>query len=288
MLEIAHILPNAWCGAFKERVDDVSLRPGESGPAALPLLAADETPPFLVLNAGAASPFLLIGDHAGRAIPRRLGQLGLQAPDLDRHIAWDIGVADLGAALARSMDACFISQRFSRLVIDCNRDPARADSIVEVSDRTAIPGNAGLSAADRQARRAAVFDPYHARIAAELDDRAGRGLATTLVALHSFTPTMDGSDRPWRYGVLHLNDSPFSREALARLRQEPEGPMVGDNQPYQMNQVDYSVPAHAHSRGHDYLELEVRQDLLSAPAGVAQIADRLPAVLRDALAAVSV
>ena len=261
--------------------------PDETAPVAPPLLAADEAPPFRVLNAGAASPFLLIGDHAGREIPRRLEQLGLQAPDLDRHIAWDIGVADLGAALAQSLNACFISQRFSRLVIDCNRDPGRVDSIVKVSDGSVIPGNAGLSDADRLARRAAIFDPYHARIAAELDDRAARGLPTTLIALHSFTPAMDGSDRPWRYGVLHLHDSPFSRAALARLRQEPEGPMVGDNQPYQMDQVDYSVPAHAHSRGHDYLELEVRQDLLSVPAGVAQIADRLPAVLRDALAAVS-
>lgn len=259
-----------------------------TGTDGLDLLAPDETPPFRVLRAGASSPFLFIGDHAGREIPRRLGDLGLSGEDLERHIAWDIGVADLGAALSASLDACFISQRFSRLVIDCNRDPVRTDSIVEMSDRTRIPGNEALTPGARLARRKAVFDPYHARIAAELDDRKARGIPTTLIALHSFTPAMDGSDRPWRYGVLHLHDSPYSRAALARLQQEPEGPMVGDNQPYQMDKVDYSVPAHAHSRGHDYLELEVRQDLLSAPAGVAQIADRLPAVFLDALAAVSV
>src|SRR5205085_648229 len=106
-------------------------------------------------------------------IPAALGDLGLSPADLGRHIAWDIGVADLGPALAEALDAPFISQRYSRLVIDCNRDPSRADSICEISDGTTVPANVGLGPAGREARIEAIFSPYHAAIARLLDERAG-------------------------------------------------------------------------------------------------------------------
>ena len=253
------------------------------------LLAPDERTVALALNPGAASPFLLLGDHAGREIPRVLGDLGLPAQELVRHIAWDIGVAGLGEALSGLLDAAFIRQRFSRLVIDCNRDPARADAIPEVSDGAQIAGNRGLSPAARDARVAEVSEPYHAAVAAELDARAARGLATTLISLHSFTPRMDGFERPWRFGVLHAENSPYSRAALTRLRAEFGEGLVGDNQPYRMDEVDFTIPRHAGGRGLDYLELEVRQDLIAEPAGQAAIAAvvarLLPAALADLAAA---
>ena len=239
----------------------------------------------IALNSGAASPFLLLGDHAGREIPASLADLGLPKPELERHIAWDIGVAAYGTLLSQALDAPFIRQRVSRLVIDCNRDPARADAIPQISDGAQVPGNQGLSPAARQARIAEVAQPYHAAIAAELDRRAARGLPTTLISLHSFTPRMNGFDRPWRFGVLHADNSPYSRAVLARLRSEFGEAVVGDNQPYKMDEVDFTVPHHAGGRGLDYLELEVRQDLVAEPAGHAEIAEivahLLPAALAD-------
>ena len=248
------------------------------------LLAPIERSVAIALNPGAASPFLLLGDHAGREIPRQLGGLGLPPAELDRHIAWDIGVAGYGALLAQALDAAFIRQRFSRLVIDCNRDPARADAIPEVSDGAEIPGNRALSAAAREARVAEIARPYHAAIAAELDARAARGLATTLISLHSFTPRMNGFDRPWRFGVLHADNSPYSRAVLARLRGELGEALVGDNEPYRMDEVDFTIPRHAGGRGLDYLELEVRQDLLAEAAGQAEIAKIVARLLPMALA----
>lgn len=237
------------------------------------------------MNPGAASPFLLLGDHAGREIPRSLANLGLPAPELDRHIAWDMGVAELGARLSRALDATFLRQRVSRLVIDCNRDPARPDAIPEVSDGAAIPGNRALTPAARQARVAEIARPYHAAIAAALDARQARGLPTTLISLHSFTPRMNGFDRPWRFGVLHAGDSPYSVAVLNRLRGELGAGLVGDNEPYRMDEVDFTIPLHAGGRGLDYLELEVRQDLLADATGQAEIAERvarlLPAALTD-------
>lgn len=237
----------------------------------------------VVTNAGARSSFLLLGDHAGREIPSRLDDLGLGEPDLSRHIAWDIGVAGLGGMLARRLDAPFIAQRFSRLVIDCNRDPDRPDAMPAQSDGSSVLGNQHLRAEDRTARIAQVFTPYHTRIAAELDARAALGLRTIVVALHSFTPVMQGFVRPWRFGILHLNDSPFSDAMLARLRAETDAPKVGDNEPYAMDGLDFTIPHHAIGRGLDYVELEVRQDLVADNAGQAAVAERLARLLPAAL-----
>jgi predicted N-formylglutamate amidohydrolase len=257
---------------------------GDSVNGSTALLAPDERRVSIALNAGVDSPFLLLGDHAGRDIPRALGDLGLPPAELDRHIAWDIGVAGLGGRLSEALDAPFIRQRFSRLVIDCNRDPARADAIPEVSDGAEIPGNRALPAAAREARVAAIARPYHAAIAAELERRAQLGLTTTLISLHSFTPRMNGFERPWRFGVLHAGDSRYSLAVLARLRGELGEALVGDNQPYRMDEVDFTIPLHAGGRGLDYLELEVRQDLLENPAGQAEVAAIVARLLPAALA----
>jgi predicted N-formylglutamate amidohydrolase len=225
----------------------------------------------------------LLGDHAGRIVPGALGDLGLSAEAMDRHITWDIGVEGLGLGLAQALGACFVRQRFSRLVIDCNRAPERPDAIAAVSDGAVIPGNAALTPAQRLARRVEVFEPYHARIAQELDARAAAGQPSVVVALHSFTPVMDGFVRPWRFGVLHAEDSPFSTAVLARLRAEAGPDVVGDNRPYRMDETDYTVPHHARPRGLDYLELEVRQDTIAGDDGQRQVADLLARLLPAAL-----
>ena len=238
------------------------------------LLGADDPAPVVAENTGAGSPFLLVCDHAGRLTPRRLGRLGLPDAAFETHIAWDIGALDLARRLSGVLDACLIHQRYSRLVIDCNRDPGHEQSIVTMSDGWPIPANATLDPADAAARRQAVFDPYHARIAAELDTRRARGQDTLLLLIHSFTPAMGGVARPWHVGVLHLGGSPASTAMLALLRAEPDL-VVGDNEPYAMDGTDYTAPFHAHRRGCDAVELEVRQDLLQDPAS----AERMAALL---------
>jgi len=239
-----------------------------------------DPPPFVVTNEGARSPFLLIGDHAGRSVPRALNGLGVTAVEMDRHIAWDIGIAGLGDRLAARLGATFIRQTYSRLVIDCNRDPAWADAMPAISDGTAVPANETLSDADREARRREIFQPYQERIAAELDARDGQ--PTVVVALHSFTPVMKGFVRPWKYGVLHMQDSPLSLRLLAELRTE-FGEAAGDNEPYAMDGIDYTIPFHAIRRGLDYLEIETRQDLLANEAGQDEVAEVLERMLRRLL-----
>ncbi len=251
------------------------------------MLHTDEPEPAAIVNPRGGSPFLLIGDHGGRRVPRALDQLDLPDAELARHIGWDIGVTALGEALAVRLDAVFIHQRYSRLVIDCNRSPDAADAMPAVSDGTVVPGNAALDAAGRATRVAAVHAPYHAAIAVEIGRRAAAGQATALVALHSFTPVVMGFARPWHCGILHNGaNEVLAMALLARLRAEGDL-IVGDNEPYAMNRIDYTVPRHAFAAGLPYAELEVRQDLLADAAGVAAWAIRLARLLPAALSAAS-
>ncbi len=244
-----------------------------------PLLGTHDAPPVRILNAAGASPFLLIGDHAGNAVPQQLRALGVSDTDLDRHIGWDIGIGTLGAMLAERIDAVFVCQTYSRLVIDCNRSAAQPDAIADVSDGTPVPGNRDLSDADRARRFAEIHEPYQAAIGAELARRDAAGLATTLVALHSFTPSMRGQDRPWHIGILHDGgDTRFAQAMLDVLHAEPDL-VVGDNEPYRMDQIDYTIPRHAYPRARPYAEIEIRQDLLATPEGCAEWADRLARIL---------
>src|SRR6202521_3990144 len=135
------------------------------------LLASADVPPVHEDNAAGCSPFLLTSDHYGRAIPRMLGDLGLPAAELTRHIAWDIGIAGVADALSKQLDAHLIAQRYSRLVIDCNRPPTAPSSIPRISEATTIRGNEGLARDAVEARRQAIFDPYHHRIDEIIDAR---------------------------------------------------------------------------------------------------------------------
>jgi predicted N-formylglutamate amidohydrolase len=242
------------------------------------LLSAVDPDPVGVQNSGARSPFLLVCDHAGRAVPADMGRLGLPDSAFELHIAWDIGALALAERLSERFSACLIFQRYSRLVVDCNRSPGHPGLAPPVSDGIAIPGNQGLGAADIDARLAAIHTPYHARIAAELDQRLARGEATLLVCVHSFTPVMAGFRRPWHVGVLHGGASPASERLLRLLRAEGDL-VVGDNEPYVMDATDYTAPVHGWARGLDVVELEVRQDLLADPVTALDMAERLTRLL---------
>src|SRR6202789_3913841 len=152
------------------------------------LLGTGDVPPIHEDNVAGRSPFLLTSDHYGRLIPPVLGDLGLPQDELTRHIAWDIGIAGVADALSKQLDAHLIAQRYSRLVIDCNRPPTAPSSIPRISEVTTIRGNEGLARDAVLARRRAIFDPYHHHIDEVIDARLRAGKPTVLVSLHSFTP----------------------------------------------------------------------------------------------------
>ncbi|HEX4508229.1 MAG TPA: N-formylglutamate amidohydrolase [Alphaproteobacteria bacterium] len=243
------------------------------------LLFPDEPPACTALGVPNNLPFLLVCDHAGRLIPRRLGTLGVSDGERQRHIAWDIGAAEVTRQIAARLGAFAVLQSYSRLVIDCNRDPRVPTSIATISEDTPIPGNETLSQAEREQRIAEIYRPYHDRIAAELDRRQAAGIPTLLVAIHSFTPVYRGVARPWHCGMLYNRDPRLADAMMALLRAEG-GLVVGDNQPYAVSdESDYTIPVHAEKRGLPYGEIEIRQDLIADEAGQAEWAERIARLL---------
>jgi len=235
--------------------------------AARRLLGSDEPPAFRIVHADGRSPFVLICDHAGRRIPRLLGDLGVSAADLQRHVAWDIGAEAVALRLADALDAFAIVQTYSRLVIDCNRPLDSPASIIVRSENTDVPGNLGIDSAAAQGRAREIFAPYHGCIAAELDRRAASGLPAILVSVHSFTPQYHGIARPWHVGMLYGRDARVARLVLAAIRAEGEW-TVGDNEPYAVSpSTDYAIPMHGERRGIPHVGLEIRQDLIEEAHG---------------------
>ncbi|MBR1126024.1 N-formylglutamate amidohydrolase [Bradyrhizobium lablabi] len=245
------------------------------------LLGSDEAPPVLEQNQAGRSPFLFTSDHYGRLIPRMLGDLGLPDGELVRHIAWDIGIAGVADALSGHLGAHLIAQRYSRLVIDCNRPPAAASSIPLISEATTIPGNEGLSRDAAELRRKIIFAPYHRRIDEVIDERLRLGMPTVLVSLHSFTPVYAGIARPWHIGTLYHRDTVLPLRLLKHLRAEADL-VVGDNEPYAVSdETDYTIPVHGEKRSLICTGIEIRQDLIGDQSGQQQWAERLARILGE-------
>lgn len=240
------------------------------------LLAEDEPAAFTVGRPDGASRFLLVCDHASNRIPRRLGDLGLSASDLQRHIAWDIGAAAMARRVSERLDAPLVLQNYSRLVIDCNRSPEVESAMPLISETTAIPGNHGLDRRQAEARIEEIFRPYHDCITRMMDARQAAGRDTILVALHSFTPYYEGwGARPWHIGILYNRHTRLPRMMLELLGEEP-GLTVGDNEPYRVSdETDYTIPVHGEGRGVVHVEIEVRHDEIESVDGQETWAARL-------------
>lgn len=250
-----------------------------------PLLGDDEPSPYRTENATGRSRIVFTCDHASHTVPRRLGNLGINAKDLRRHIGWDIGAAEVTVRLARRFDAPAVLSGYSRLVIDCNRSPDSATSILESSDGTRIPGNIGLTPEEVSRRTSDLFVPYHRAIANALD-RIRRTEATPVfVAVHSFTPRMNGGPaRPWHFGVLWDEDPRVAVPLIEALRSN-DGVLVGDNQPYSgRDHFDFSQDFHASSRGIPSALVEIRENLIRDGEGIAVYADMLGDALESVLA----
>jgi len=253
-----------------------------TGGAGSRLLAADEPPPFLEQNVEGRSNFIIAVDHAGARIPRRLGTLGIAASELKRHIAWDIGALAVARQVAAALDAPLVAQNYSRLVIDCNRDPLVASSIPTKSEATEIPANIGLSDEEIALRRAEIFEPYHHRLRTLLDARRAAGRPTILVSQHSMTDTYHGVRREMHGAVLYNRDRRFAGLVLDALRREP-GLIIADNEPYFVSdETDYTIPRHGEARGLPHVEIEIRQDLVSDATGQTKWARRITAALQAA------
>ncbi len=248
---------------------------------AIRLLGDDEPSPVNVFNLDGQSPIFLVCEHAGRRIPKTLGDMGLSEEDRGRHIAWDIGADAVSRMLSERLDAPLITQTYSRLVCDCNRAIHMPSFMPEISERTRIPANEGVTAQERQARIDEIYQPLQDRISVELDKRAAAGKLTVFISMHSFTPVFMDEARPMHIGLLYDRDPRMASLVGSVLRAERDL-VVTDNEPYALDQErDYTVPEHGERRGIPSLEIEIRQDLIAEADGQRRWAERLAPALQE-------
>ena len=236
------------------------------------LLQPGEADPVILVNEGGSSRVVLVCEHAGRVVPRALGNLGLGEADLSRHIAWDIGAEAVSRRLSQKLDATLILQRYTRLAYDCNRPPESPGAIPEVSELTASPGNRKLPAEDRLARAREIYRPFHDGVSLVLDRRAAAGRQALIVSIHSFTPVYKGKPRSVELGILHDRDTALSAKLIksfpnidARLN-EPYGPKDG---------VLHTLNMHGFARGLQHVGKANLEELIEVRGHDADIAQPL-------------
>lgn len=242
-------------------------------------LAIDEPAPYTILNTDSTRPILLVCDHASKRLPRAVGDLGLDVSVRNSHLAVDIGAADVTRRLAGLLGVTAVLAEYSRLVVDLNRELSREDAFLEFGDGTAIPGNRGLSPADKQVRIDSVYHPYHDTVDAQIR-RLAANTAPCFISIHSFTPVMDGVSRPWEVGVLWDADQPTADIFMNGLRDA--GFIVGDNQPYSGKRPPgFTIDHHAKSAGLRHVAIEMRQDITGTPAGVDRFVNALQPIVAN-------
>ena len=230
------------------------------------LLQATDPEPFKIINKAGRTPLFLICDHAGVAVPKNLGKLGLSIDIFDRHIAYDIGTEAVALGLSKLLDAPLILSRFSRLVIDLNRPPEHPGSMIEHIDSTPIPGNKALTAIARMQRVKELFDPYHEAINTEVNRLSATGTPPIILSVHSFSPNYGDLPRPWDIGVLWNRDPRIARPLIQLLKTFKL--KVGENQPYSGKELAYTINKHGGDRGLANCVIEINQAQLGDCAGI--------------------
>lgn len=244
------------------------------------LLSPHEPTPYRVLNPVSEKPVLLVCDHASYRFPEALGDLGLDPFARRCHLALDIGARGLTERLSASLGVTAVLARYSRLVVDCNRQLLDPSAFLVYGDGIFVPGNNNLSSEDKEARSEAIYWPYHRAIADQVGRLRAIGPSPLFVSIHSFTPVLNGVSRPWEMGVLWDADEEVAMILLEELR--TAGYKVGDNEPYSGKAPqDFTVDHHAEQGRLRHAAIEVRQDLIDHDEGVARVSAVMHRIIRQ-------
>lgn len=216
--------------------------------------------------------WVLTCEHASCAVPRAYRGLGVRRAALRDHIGWDIGAREVQREVARRLGAPSVASRWSRLLVDCNRDVDDPSLIVAASDGVVVPGNAALDDAERRRRIALYHAPYHAAVDRTVARAKRRhpDAAVQILALHSFTPVLGGEARPFDVGVL-FDAYPVLARRLGRALAR-QGYRVRYNEPYSgLAGLIYSARRHGEAHDVAYVELEINNALVRTRAGAARL-----------------
>lgn len=228
-----------------------------------PLMGKTDPPPVEVLHGDKASDIVLVCEHAGRAIPKTLGSLGVSDEVLNSHRGWDIGAEMVARQMANLLQVPLVIQRYSRLVIDCNRPPFTPQSIPYESDHAHIPANIAACPSEKADRVKAIFDPMNTAIESlfETPRRAA-------FSIHSFTPEMDGESRPWHAGFLTRASLETAESLMASIAKRHSEFKLALNAPYAIDsETDWFIPHYAEALSLAHCLIEIRNDQIAHPEG---------------------
>ena len=229
-----------------------------------------ETPPYRVLQARAIAPVLLTCEHATNRMPCSIRPTAAERRVLASHWGFDIGAWPVTRIAASALGAPAVAGRWSRLLVDLNRavdDPTFAR---ETADGVRLHWNARRGRADLRTRATAVHAGFHGALDRLIAARVAVGVPPLLVAIHTFTPELDGERRPFDAGVLYDADRELARGCARALRDA--GLSVRYNEPYSGRAgMMYSVDRHAHAHGLACLELELNQGLFVRPGAAGRL-----------------
>jgi predicted N-formylglutamate amidohydrolase len=217
---------------------------------------------FQIIGKPKKGGVLIVGDHASNRIPPHI-DLGLSPHLYDTHIAIDIGVAAVADYMVKTDVAYGFVANYSRLLVDLNRAEDDPAVIPISSDGIEIPGNY-IDEQSRVSRLKEFYHSYHIALA----DLIEKMQPVLLLSLHSFTPQLTSKPmekRPWEIGILYNNDRRAADIAIADLGQA--GLNIGDQLPYSGLMLNASMNRHGEGNNIAYLGVEMRQDLVSDPAG---------------------
>lgn len=167
-------------------------------------------------------------EHGGKRVPSRYARhFDAPAAVLASHRGWDPGSLPLARRLARALRAPLIATTVTRLLVDCNRSPHH---------RKLHSTYAHLDAALREALLDEHYRPHRARVEAAIAERLVRGARVLHVAVHSFTPVLDGvprnADLGWLYDPRRTLERRVADELLLALRAGAPDLRVRRNYPY--------------------------------------------------------
>ncbi|GGA26589.1 N-formylglutamate amidohydrolase [Neptunicoccus cionae] len=228
------------------------------------MLGPDDPPPFEVVNPDSNYPVVLVCEHAGRRIPTMLGDMGLSQDDLKAHIAWDIGAEPVARHMAEMLGATLVLQRYSRLVIDCNRPPESETAMPVISDGVSVPANSHMPADQKRQRIDEIFTPYQTVV----DEQLAKPTCKAVLSIHSFTRTMAGQYRPWDIGFLFRDDTKTSHTLARAFEPFVPAARIGLNEPYQIDdESDWFVPRHGEAKNLPHSLIEICNDQIADAAG---------------------
>lgn len=228
------------------------------------------------LNPDGRGPVVLVCEHASAFIPATLHDLGLSNADRMSHAVWDPGALNVARAMMQALDAPLVAGRVSRLVYDCNRPPTAPDAMPDQSERILVPGNRGLTDADRAQRVSEIYEPFRRLLTEVMGLRPGAALVT----VHSFTPVWNGQRRDAEIGLLHDADPALAQAMLDRSAHLPARAEL--NVPYAARDgVTHTLRLHGTARPN--VMIEVRNDLISDGASAEAMGAALAETLKAAL-----